>query len=465
MTAPIHNLHQFIFLLETQGELSRIRVETDPLLEIAAITDRVCKQPDGGRALLFERPTGSGFPVATNLFGSLRRVCLALGVDSLDRLTERMAALLALVPELDVSRLDRQIDALPEFSRFTPVTGHDAGLVAMETPDPGRFPFLQSWPGDGAVEGHPRYITLPQVFTTAPDGDSPNCGMYRCQVRGPGELAVRWSPGSGAGRHFEAYRRRGEPMPVAICLGGPPAALFSAAMPLPGNLDEMIFAGFLQEAPLVLAACRSTPLRVPVGCEVVMEGYADPLETVMEGPFGNHTGFYAPAAPAALVRVTAISHRADAIIPATLVGPPPMEDCRMAGAWERLLLAFLKRLAPPVADIRFPLEWVFHQSAIISLENPNPGMVREIAEVLWHTPWFGSARLLIFADAETGPVDLAGAAWRGINLADAGLDLIRDESGTRVALDATGSRHSRPPVAMDGAIAEQVARRWREYGF
>jgi UbiD family decarboxylase len=141
-----------------------------------------------------------------------------------------------------------------------------------------------------------------------------------------------------------------------------------------------------------------------------------------------------------------------------------MEDCRMAGAWERLLLVFLKRLAPPVADIRFPLEWVFHQSAIISLENPNPSMVREIAEALWHTPWFGAARLLVFVDADTGPVDLSRAAWRGINLADAGLDLIHDESGARAALDATGSRLSRQPVAMDGAIAEQVARRWREYG-
>lgn len=464
MTAPIHNLHQFISLLEEQGELSRIRVEAGPILEIAAITDRVCKQPDGGRALLFEKPTGKSFPVATNLFGSLRRVCLALGVDSLDRLTERMTALLALAPELDVSRLDRQIAALPEFSRFTPVTGHDADLVAMETPDSGRFPFLQSWPGDGAREGHPRYITLPQVFTVAPDGGSPNCGMYRCQVRGPRELAVRWSPGSGAGRHFEAYRSRGEPMPLAICLGGAPAALFSATMPLPGDLDEMTFAGFLRNAPLALAACRSVPLRVPVGCEAVMEGYADPLETVMEGPFGNHTGFYAPAAPAALVRVVAISHRADAVIPATLVGPPPMEDCWMARAWERLLLGFLRRLAPAVAEIRFPPEWVFHQSAIISLENPNPGMVREIAGVLWHTPWFGAARMLVFVDADTGPMDLSRAAWRGINLADAGLDLIRDESGTRVALDVTGSRLSRPPVAMDGAIAEQVARRWREYG-
>jgi len=465
MTAPIHNLSQFLALLEERDELGRIRVEANPILEIAAITDRVCKQPDGGRALLFQRPKGSNFPVATNLFGSLRRVCLALGMDSLDRLTERMAELLALVPEPDAAPLDRRIAGLPEFSRFAPVVGQDTDLVTMAAPDLGRFPFLQSWPGDGAVEGHPRYITLPQVFTVAPDGTGPNCGMYRCQVRGPRELAVRWHPGSGAARHFEHYRRCGEPMPVAICLGGPPAALFSALLPLPGDLDEMTFAGFLRDAPLELTACRSAPLRVPAGCEVVIEGYADPRETVIEGPFGNHTGFYAPAGPAAMVRVTAISLRPDAVIPATLVGPPPMEDCWMAKAWERLLLAFARRLLPAVADICFPLEWIFHQSAIISLENPNPGMVREIAGALWQTPWFRSARLLVFVDAATGSVDLSRAAWRGINLVEDGRDVIRGENGARLALDATGSRLPRQPVVTDGAIAEQVVRRWREYGF
>lgn len=464
MTAPIHNLHQFIALLEEQGELSRITVETDPILEIAAITDRVCKQPAGGRALIFERPKGSGFPVATNLFGSIRRVCLALGVDRLDRLTERMSGLLALVPELKVSRLGRQIADLPGFTRFAPVAGHDADLVAMETPDLDGFPFLQSWPGDGAGRGCPRYITLPQVFTAAPGGIGPNCGMYRCQVHGPRELAVRWHPGSGAAGHFEAYRRRGEPMPVSICLGGPPAALFSAMLPLPGDLDEMTFAGFLRDAPLALAGCRSVPLRVPAGCEMVIEGYADTHETAMEGPFGNHTGFYAPAGPAALVRVTAISHRADAVIPATLVGPPPMEDCWMAKAWERLLLAFVRRLSPAVADICFPFEWVFHQSAIISLENPNPSMVREIAGSLWQAPWFKTSRLLVFIDADGVPADISRAVWRGINLVSDAPDLIRDESGRRLALDATGSRLSRSPVVMDRAIAEQVARRWREYG-
>ncbi|QEM70028.1 UbiD family decarboxylase [Geobacter sp. FeAm09] len=464
MTAPIQNLHQFLALLEEQGELSRIEAEADPILEIAAITDRICKEPAGGRALLFQRPKGSSLPVATNLFGSLRRVCLALGVDRLDRLTERMAALLAPLPDQEVAGLDRRIGALPEFSRFAPVAGRDPDLVAMEEPDLGRFPFLQSWPGDGAGEGHGRYITLPQVFTAAPDGTGPNCGMYRCQVRGPRELGVRWHPGSGAARHFEAYRLRGEPMPVAIALGGPPAALFSAMLPLPGDLDEMTFAGFLRRAPLDLAPCRSVPLRVPAGCEVVIEGYADPAETVMEGPFGNHTGFYAPPAPVPLVRVTAVSLRADAVVPATLVGPPPMEDCWMAAAWERLLVALVRRMAPAVADIRFPREWVFHQSAIISLENPHPGMVREMAGLLWRTPWFGAARLLLFVAADAVPADLSRAAWRSINLADAGCDLIRDESGLRLALDATGSRAPRPPVVTDGAIAEQVALRWREYG-
>jgi len=465
-SAVIKDLRHFITLLEADNELRRIRVEADPLLEIAAVTDRACKRPDGGKALLFEQPTGSPFSVATNLFGSLRRICLALGIDRLDELTGKISSLLDRIANPEISCLDRKIAALPEFSRFAPriAADHDPNLESMERPDLTVFPFLQSWPEDGSVCRFPRYITLPQVFTTAPDGGNPNCGMYRCQVRGARELAIQWKPGSGAARHLEAFRRRGEPMPVAIALGGPPAALFSAMLPLPGDLDEMTFAGFLRGEALEMAACRSVPLCVPVGCEMVIEGYADPVETVMEGPFGNHTGSYSPAASAALLRVSAISLRTEAVIPATLVGPPPMEDCWMAKAWERLLLAFLRRLVPAVVEIHFPLEWIFHQSAIISLDNATPGMVRETAGVLWSIPWFGVARLLIFVDADCDPSDPATVAWQSINLAEFGQDLFHDTTGKRLALDATGGRLPRSRVVMDDAVSERVARRWREYG-
>lgn len=460
------DLHQFISRLESTGELARISVTVDPLLEIAAITDRVCKLPQGGRALLFEHPAGCSFQVATNLFGSPKRVCRALGVAELDDLTFLLRALLNHIPELDIESLDHQIASLPEFKHFSPHTADvpDPELVAMNPPNLTSFPFLQSWPGDGGASGYCRYITLPQVFTTAPDGGTRNCGVYRVQLRGEREAAIQWKAGSGAARHAELYRLAGKTMPVAIVLGGDPALLFSAMFPLPGDLDEMTFAGFLRGAPLATAPCRSIPLIVPTGGEVIIEGYVEPDDSVVEGPFGNHTGFYSPAAAAALMKVTAISHRPDAIIPATVVGPPPMEDCWMAQAWERLLLAFLQRMVPSIADIRFPFEWVFHQSAIISLENAQPGMVRVIVGQLWTLPWFRSSRVLLFVSAGTGPVGLPRAAWRTMNMTDFSEDMVRDGDTGRVAVDATGCRTPRPELKLSAESALLVARRWQEYG-
>lgn len=463
VTSP---LLQFIFQLEAIEELSRISASVDPVLEIAAITDRVCKQTRGGKALLFERPADGCFPVATNLFGSNRRTCLALGVSNLNELTVRLSALLDRIPEIDIAALDRQIEALPEFSRFAPYSAaeSDSALIPMKSPDLTRFPFLQSWADDGSADGHARYITLPQVVTVDPDGGSHNCGVYRVQLRGEREAAIQWKTGSGAARHAELYRRAGKAMPVAIVLGGDPATLFSAMFPLPGNLDEMIFAGFLRGAPLATSPCLSVPLRVPNGAEVVIEGYVEPDESVTEGPFGNHTGFYSPAAPAALMRITAISHRQDAIIPATVVGPPPMEDCWMAQAWERLLLAFLKKIVPAVIDISFPAEWVFHQSAIISLENPQPGMVRNSAPLLWALPWFASARILIFVTADNQQAGLSRAAWRAINVAEIADDIIHDKTTDRVAIDATGCRLQQTEATVSTESAALIARRWQEYG-
>jgi 4-hydroxy-3-polyprenylbenzoate decarboxylase len=460
---PIHDLHEFISRLESTGELSRISVSVDPILEIAAITDRVCKQRGGGLALLFEHLKESHIPLATNLFGSLHRTSLALEVEKLDQLTAKMTSLLDKIPVLDIHLLDRQIAALPDFSRYSPLTGAPCWDKVMEKPDLTAFPFLQSWPGDGAASGNPHYITMPQVFTVDPDGTNPNCGIYRAQVMGPRELAIRWKPGSGAARHLDEFRCQGKQMPVAIALGGPPAVLFSAMLPLPGSLDEITFAGFLRETAVEMSAGRTVPLRLPRHAEVIIEGFVDPAETVIEGPFGNHTGYYSPAGPAALMRVTSISHRPDAIIPATIVGPPPMEDCWMAKAWERLLLAFLRKLAPAVAEIHFPLEWIFHQSAIISLEHPKPGMVREIAGRLWELPWFSEARLLIFVDAEAD-VDPSQIAWRCINLADFNSDMIRNAGSNRLALDATGCRFPHQQIVKDTAVMQQVLQRWQEYG-
>ena len=462
---PANDLHQFITTLEANHDLRRVKVEVVPDLEIAAITNRICKQPDGGVALLFEQPTDCDFPVATNLFGSRQRVCRALGVADLGELTDRLNDLLGLIPELDIDSLDRQITALPEFRRFAPqeVAEPDPALITMNPPNLDRFPFLQSWPGDGAADGHPHYMTLPQVFTSAPDGGTQNCGMYRVQLRGQREVAIQWKTSSGAARHTELYRLAGKKMPVAIVLGGDPATLFSAMFPLPGDLDELTFAGFMRGVPLATSPCLSVPLFVPTGAEVVIEGYIEPGELCTEGPFGNHSGFYAPAAPAALMRVTSIRHRPDAVIPATIVGPPPMEDCWMAQAWERLLLAILHKLAPAITNIHYPFEWMFHQSAIISLENPQPGMVRNLSRQLWATPWFSSARLLLFITADTEPQELHRAAWRTINVTDFTDDIVHDENTGRVAIDATGCHTPRQEVKESTETTDLVARRWKEY--
>jgi 4-hydroxy-3-polyprenylbenzoate decarboxylase len=412
---------------------------------------------------LFENPGGSRIPVATNLFGSRARTCLALGVDDLNCLTARMDALLGRITAPELAQLDRQIAALAEFSRFAPLPLPQSWSETMTQPDLTTFPFLQSWPDDGSAGGHPRYITLPQVYTAAPDGGTPNCGMYRAQLLGPRELAIRWNPGSGAAKHLEAFQGSGKPMPVAIALGGDPACLFSAMLPLPGELDEMTFAGFLRDSPVGIAPCRTQPLQVPSRSDVVIEGLVHPSETAVEGPFGNHTGYYSPAGPAVLMRVTAINLRPDAIIPATIVGPPPMEDCWMAKAWERLLLAFLHKLVPSISDIHFPLEWIFHQSAIISLEKPEPGMVREIASRLWANPWFSAARLLVFVTAGADPADPAGVAWRAINSPGFARAIFHDSHQQRTALDATNDG-SRSPLSSDPAMEQQLRRRWHEYG-
>lgn len=459
-------LYQLIARFEASGELARIPVTVDPLLEIAAVSDRICKQTEGGTALLFEHPRGSEFPVVTNLFSSVTRICTALGVTNLNELTVRLRALLdQIVPSVAYTAFDCRIAALPDFARFAPhvSTSPDSTLKLMDPPNLSRFPFLHSWPEDGAADGYPRYMTLPQVFTTDPDGGSGNCGMYRVQLRGAAEVAIQWKAGSGAARHAEQYHRSGKGMPVAIVLGGHPATLFSAICPLPGDLDEMTFAGFLRGTPLVMSPCLSIPLSVPEGAELVIEGIVEPGESVMEGPFGNHTGCYAPAAPAALLRVTAIRYRPDAVIPATVVGRPPMEDCWMALVWERLLLAFLQTLVPSIRDIHIPFEWAFTQSTIISLENPQPGMVRNISAQLWSLPWFRSARLLIFVAADTAPTDLSRVAWQSINGSDARRDVIHDSASGRIAIDGTDSRLQRTKIAVSDELAAQVSHRWKEY--
>ncbi|MDK9716550.1 MAG: UbiD family decarboxylase [Trichlorobacter sp.] len=460
----LSSLHDFIEHLEHLHDLQKVSAPVATRLEIAAITRRISSYPKGGPALLFQQPDQYPFPVATNLFGSLRRMRLALGLDSLEDLTTTFGAILQTLPLQGLSGLGELLASHPDLACCRPVAVADGPCREELVPgaDLQQLPFLQNWPDDGSAAGSGRYITLGQVMTVAPDGSDPNCGIYRCQIHDAHSLAIRWRPGSGAAQHHQLYLRQGRRMPLAIVLGGPPALTLAAAWPLPDGLDELGFAGWLRGASIPTVGCPHGPLQVPAEAELVIEGFAEPGQTLLEGPFGNHTGQYDPAGPAVRVTVERITHRRRAIIPATVVGPPPQEDCWMMLGWERLLAALLPRLVPGVRDIRMPLPWVFRSSAVISLENPSPHMVRKTVQALWQLPWFRKAHLLIMVDAGIAAHDLQQVAWRTVNETGWLDDLIRDEAGGRLAVDAT--RRSVEALLPDPGTDGLLTQRWKEYG-
>lgn len=459
------SLHDFVTRLAQLGELLEVQVPVSTQLEIAAITRRISRYPKGGPGLLFRQPDPFLFPVVTNLFGSRRRMRLALGQDRLEDLTTSFRSMLQPMSISGLEGLGTLLagSALMRHYRPVPVPSGPCHEQRLGGDDLLQLPFLKNWPDDGAANGSGQYITLGQVVTAQPDGSQPNCGIYRCQIHDAHTLAIRWRSGSGAARHHQAFINRRERMPLAIVLGGPPALTLAAAWPLPEGLDETLFAGWLRGGAIPLVACSHGPLAVPAEAELVIEGFAEPDQTLPEGPFGNHTGLYDPAGPAARVTVTRISYRPNAVLPATVVGPPPQEDCWMMLAWERLLAALLPRLVPGVRDIRIPLPWVFRQSAVISLENHSPRMVRETVRALWELPWFRKARLLVLVDAAEGPTQMLRAAWRVVNDTDWLDGLIHDEAGGRLAVDAT-CRHPLSDRLCDPEMDQLISNRWKEYG-
>jgi 4-hydroxy-3-polyprenylbenzoate decarboxylase len=457
-----HDLREFLGCLEALGELQTIIAPVSPWLEIAAITDRVCKGGAANRALLFAAVAGSSCKVATNLFGSEKRVAAALGLADLAALTTWFDALLANAAGASAAEKLAALPATPRFLAAAPVmtsspapeqlVDSEAGLTAL--------PLLKSHPGDGQPEHDGRFMTLPLVITAAPDLGSINCGMYRAAVVDNSTLAVSWSSSSGAAAHAADWLEQGARMPVTIALGGPPALTFSATLPLPPALDEFTFAGLLQGGPLNLYRCANG-LPAPATAEAVLEGYLLP-ESVASGAFGNHTGGYTPSRPAAAVRITRVSCRREMILPATVVGKPPMEDCWLARAGGMLLLSLLKIDLPDVMALHLPFAGIFHGAAIISVRNA-AGNGKQLLAAIRQTSWFAASRLLILVDGEQDPADEAGVCWRVMNHVDWQRDLVI--AGEKLSIDATRKPGDREAVVADDETAALVARRWQEYGF
>jgi len=462
--ASLKDLRGFLEMLADSGELSRVAVEVDTHLEIAEITNRVCKQPGGGRALLFENVRGHRFPVITNLFGSSRRTAWALWTDHIQQLADRIARELKgdLIgpPEVRLRRLVEDPLFLPCLVPQPPCQE----VIERRQPELGIIPALKSWPGDGG-----RFLTLPQIFSRDPATGRVNCGMYRAQLIDSDRLCLHWGQFSDAARHASAWQARNKPMPVAIALGGDPVLTYAAAAPLPAGIEEIAYAGYLRQAAIETARCLTSDLEVPALAEFVIEGYVLPGEMHPEGPFGNHTGYYQPPQPAPVMRVTAISHRADAIYPCTIVGKPPMENCYLAKATERLFLPLLQLDHPEIVDVNMPVQGIFHGCAIVAIAKQDPGQGRRIIRDLWQKGFLRNSRLLVVVDEDVRVQDYAESFWRAINHLDPNRDVII--GGARLGIDATrkgpdeGRGHDWPPqLVSDDHTRRLVDCRWQEYG-
>lgn len=397
------SLSEYIISLEDAGELIRISVLVDPVEEIAEITDRESKKPGGGKALLFEN-TGTGFPVVTNMMGSDRRIAMVLGVTNLDELTARIDGMLgkALSPKQSVSDKLGMLPLLGEMSRWLPKRKRGRGkcqqvILKGDKVDLGELPILKCWPHDGG-----RFVTLPLVHTLDPDTGNRNVGMYRMQVFDHNSTGMHWHAHKTGERHYRRYKELGQRMPVSVCLGGDPAYTYSATAPMPDNMDEYLLAGFIRRKPVKLVKCITNDIMVPADCDFVIEGYVDPREEkVTEGPFGDHTGFYSLEDKYPVFHVTAITHRRDAVYPATVVGVPPQEDFYIGKATEKIFLAPIRMaILPEIRDMYLPAEGVAHNLTVVNINKTYEGQALKTANSLWGAGQMMFNKFLVVASTE-----------------------------------------------------------------
>jgi 4-hydroxy-3-polyprenylbenzoate decarboxylase len=393
------NLVDFIKNLEREGELYRISCFADPILEISEICDRISKSTGGGKALLFT-DTGTDFPVLINSMGSYNRMCMALGVKDLNFVATRMEAILK---DFGTPRenLFSKIGLLPKLGKlsgyFPSVHKGRAECqeVIIKDPDLGILPVLKTWPYDGG-----RFITLPIVHTIDAETGARNAGMYRMQIFNKNTTGMHWHRHKTGARHYEQYKKLNKMMPVAVALGGDPVYTYAATAPLPDNMDEYLFAGFLREKSVKMVKCITQDIEVPADTDIIIEGYVNPAEDkVIEGPFGDHTGFYSLEDYYPVFHVTCITHRKNAVYPATIVGIPPQEDAWIAKATERIFLFPVRQtVVPELIDMEIPESGVAHNLTIVKINKTYPGQPSKVMNALWGAGQMMFNKVLIVAD-------------------------------------------------------------------
>lgn len=450
------NLREFLNDLERQGELIRIREEIDPHLEITEIADRVMKMPGGGKALLFEHPKGSNIPLLINAMGSEKRMQMALGHERFARITEEYLEMAdpggpkTLMDKLKLlGKLKGLQDALP-----TIVSSGPCQDVVMDEPSFAPFPIMTCWPQDGGP-----YITFPMVFTRNPKTGARNCGMYRLQVFDEKTCGLHWHIHKGGAEHYRNMTRDNRRMDVAIAIGCDPATMFSAMAPLPPDIDEMILSGVIRKRAVSMVKCKTIDLEVPAESEIVFEGYVEPGETRLEGPFGDHTGFYSLPDQYPVFHLQAVTHRRDPIYISTIVGRPPMEDFYLGMAVEQLFLPVIKRQLPEIVDLHMPAAGVFHNLMLVSIDKQYPGHARKVMNAIWGTGQMMFTRMVVVVDGDVNIRDYNEVAWVATNHIDAKRDF-EIVMGPVDELD-----HASPWPDYGSKVGIDATRKWKGEGF
>src|ERR1700678_1707975 len=450
------DLREFIRALEKKHELKRIPFEVDTALEITEFADRAVKQ--GGPALLFEKPKGSTMPVLINEFASMRKMEIALEVDSVEEVAARIVEFLQMrVPEGLMGKL-KMLPKLAEVGAFFPKIvskGDCQEVVRNDGFSLFDLPILKCWPEDGG-----RYITLPLVFSRNPDTGKRNCGMYRMQVFDERTTGMHWQTHKQGAEHYRRMQHQGaKRMDVAVAIGADPATMYSAILPLPPDLDEMMIAGFLRQSPVEMVKCETVDLEVPANSEIVLEGYVELGELRREGPFGDHTGFYSLDDDYPVFHVTCVTHRKNPVYATTIVGPPPMEDFYMGKAIERIFLPLMRLQLPEVRDIAMPAEGVFHNLILVAIRKSYPGHARKVMHSIWGTGQAMFSKCIVVVDEDVDVQNYREVAWKALN----NIDPERDIQFVMGPVDSLDHASRLPNYGSKMGI--DATRKWKAEGF
>lgn len=449
------SLKHFVDELDRAGELVRVKMFVDPHLEMTEVIDRLSK--NNGPAVLFE-DTGTDFPLLINAFGSRKRICMALGVTNLDQVSAEIEQLFKTLMKPKDSIIEKlmMLPKLSQMASWMPKVKAGKGEcqeVVMTKPDITRLPVMTCWPADGGP-----FLTLPVINTKDPSTGIRNVGMYRMQVFSPTLTGMHWHKHKVSAKHFNEYKKLKMRMPVAVALGGDPVYTYAATAPLPENVDEYMLAGFLRKRQVELVKCLTNEMEVPADADIIIEGYVDPEEEyILEGPFGDHTGYYSLADYYPKFHITCITHKKQAIYPSTIVGIPPQEDAWLGKATERIFLAPIKMtLVPEIVDMELPVEGVFHNLTIVKIRKEYPGQAQKVTNAMWGAGQMMFNKMLVVVDEDINIQDYAAVARAIGENVDPQLDIFFTQ-GPMDVLDHSCSR-----LAFGGKMCIDATRKLKE---